>query len=150
MALPRRISALFFIFFFAAGSTVLGYYYYFVYAPPIKAAMKFMDDMEHGNQNALFNDVVISVGLEGGALREPEEADIRSLLAERFQRGRILDEHTREGHSRDYDYLVYREPDGRVFAMVVTFFDGRYRVVIPEPHQSSRRHRYLWDYTWTN
>jgi hypothetical protein len=150
MALPRRISLLFFIGIFAAGSTALGYYYYFVYEPPLQAAEKFMEDMERSNQNALYNDVVVSVGLDGGSLRTPEESDIRGLLADHFRRGRILDQHTREGRTRDYYYLVYREPDGRVYAMVVTMFNGRYRVVVPEPHQSSRRHRYLWDYTWTN
>ena len=150
MPLPKRISVLFFIGIFAAGSTALGYYYYFVYEPPLRAAEKFMADMDKANQNALYNDVVVSIGLDSGNLREPEESDIRSLLSDHFKRGRILDQHTREGRTRDYYYLVYREPDGRVFAMVVTLFDGHYRVVIPEPHQSSRRHRYLWDYTWTN
>jgi hypothetical protein len=150
MALPRRISFLFFIGFFAAGSTALGYYYYFIYEPPLRAAEKFMEDMEKSNLNGLYNDVVISVGLDSGNLREPEESDVQSLLADHFRRGRILDQHTREGRTRDYYYLVYREPDGRVYALVVTLYDGRYRVVIPEPHQSSRRHRYLWDYTWTN
>ena len=150
MALRKRISLLFFIGIFAAGSTALGYYYYFVYEPPLKAAEKFMNDMEAENTNALYNDVVISVGLESGTLREADESDIRILLSDHFRRGRILDEHTREGRSRDFYYLVYREPDGRVYAMVVTPYNGRYRVVIPEPRQGSRRHRYLWDYTWTN
>ena len=150
MALRKRISLLFLIGIFAAGSTALGYYYYFVYEPPIKAADKFMNDMEAKNQNGLYNDVVVSIGLESDSLREPEESDIRALLSDQFKRGRIVDQHTREGRSRDFYYLVYREPDGRVYAMVVTLFDGHYRVVIPEPHQSSRRHRYLWDYTWTN
>jgi len=150
MALPRRVSLLFFIGFFLAGSSALGYYYYFVYEPPIKAALKFMDDMDSANLEGLRHDVVVSVGLDSGSLRPADETEIRALLAESFQRGRILDQRTREGRTRDYYYLVYREPDGRVFAMVVTLYNGTFRVVIPEPHLSSRRHRYLWDYTWTN
>jgi len=150
MALPRRISGLFFIGIFLAGSTALGYYYYFLYEPPMKTAEKFMEDMENSNLNGLANDVVVNTGMDATNLREPEAFELRGLLAEHFQRGRILDQRTREGRSRDFYYLVYREPDGRVFAMVVTLFNGRYRVVIPEPHQSSKRHRYLWDYTWTN
>src|SRR5579884_422779 len=141
MALRKQISLLFFIGIFAAGSTALGYYYYFVYEPPLRAAEKFMEDMEKGNRNGLFNDVVVSEGMDvtNLGIREPEEDDIRALLADHFRRGRILDQHTREGRSRDFYYLVYREPDGRVYALVVTLFDGHYRVVISEPHQSSRR-----------
>ena len=149
MALRRQISLLFFIGIFAAGSTALGYYYYFVYEPPLRAAERFMNDMEAKNLNGLYNDVVVSVGLESGTLRAPEESDIRSLLADHFQRGRIVDEHTREGASRDFYYLVYREPDGRVYALMAAPYKGRYRIVIPEVPMS-RRHRYLWDYTWTN
>ena len=148
--MQRRISLLFFIGIFAAGSTALGYYYYFVWEPPLKAAQKFMNDMENENLDGLRSDVVVSVGLDSGNLREPDDGEIRALMAKHFQRNRILDQRTREGRSRDYYYLVYREPDGRIFALVVTLFDGQFRVVIPEPQQSSKRHRYLWDYTWTN
>jgi hypothetical protein len=150
MPLPRRVSLLFFIGIFLAGSTALSYYYYFVYEPPISAAHKFMDDMENENSKGLREDIVVSVGLDSGSLRPADESDVQELLREQFQRGRILDQRTREGRTRDYYYLVYREPDGRVFAMVVTLYNGTYRVVIPEPQLSSRRHRYLWDYTWTN
>ena len=146
----KRISVLFFIGIFVAGSTALGYYYYFVYEPPIKAAEKFMADMESANLDGVRRDVVVSVGLDSGNLREPDENEVRELMAERFQRGRILDQRSREGRSRDFYYLVYREPDGRVFALVVTPYKGRFLVVIPEPHMSSKRHRYLWDYSWTN
>ena len=150
MAMPKRISILFFIGIFAVGSTALGYYYYFVYVPPLKAAQKFMDDMETNDANALRQDVVVSVGLDSGSLRPPDEDEIKMLLDDHFERGRILDERTREGRSRNYNYLVYREPDGGVFALVVTLYNGRYRVVIPEAQMSSKKHRYLWDYTWTN
>src|SRR5579872_6951252 len=107
MALRKQISLLFFIGIFLAGSTALGYYYYFVYEPPIKAAVKFMDDMESANLNGLANDVVVSTGMDGTNRREPEEYELRGLLAEHFVRGRILDQRTREGRSRDFYYLVY-------------------------------------------
>ena len=153
MKLPVRISALFFIGIFIAGSTALGYYYYFVYSPPLTVAAQFMDAMEKGNKEMLKSEIVVSNELENGRddgkLRPPTDAEIQSLLSEQFQRGRILDQRKREGKSRDFYYLVYREPDGRVFALIVTEVDGHYRIVIPEIPMS-RRHRYLWEYTWTN
>jgi hypothetical protein len=74
---------------------------------------------------------------------------VKSLLSEKFQRGRILDQRRHEGKTRDIYYLVYREPDGQVFALIAAEFDGRFCIVIPEM-PTNRRHRYLWDYTWTN
>ena len=150
MAQQRRISLLFFIGFFAAGSTALGYYYYFVYEPPIKVAEQFMNHLQNHDVKGLQDDIIVSTGLDSESLREPEPSDIQSLFLEPFERGRILDVRPREGRSRNFYYLVYREPDGRIFALVSTLFDGRYRVVIPEPQLSSKVHRYLWDYTWTN
>ena len=150
MAMPKRISFLFVIGIFAVGSTALGYYYYFVYEPPLNAAERFMDDMEAKDADALQEDVVVSVGLDSGDLRPPNETETLALMSEQFERGRILDQRKREGRTRDYYYLVYREPDGGVYALVVTYFNGRHRVVIPEAHLSSKKHRYLWDYTWTN
>ena len=149
MKLPFRISFLFFLGIFIAGSTALGYYYYFVYEPPLKAAAKFMDDMEKADTQALKADVVVSSDVEEGKLREPEDAELKRLLSDHFQRGRILDQRRHEGKSRDIYYLVYREPDGRVYALIAAEFNGRYRVVIPELPMTSR-HRYLWEYTWTN
>jgi hypothetical protein len=160
MALQRRISLLFFIGIFAAGSTALGYYYYFVYEPPLAAAEKFLQDMQNQNVEGVRADIVMAVGTDSQGrpsangtdmtFREPEEADLKALLGEDFKMGRILDQHVREGRTRNYFYLVYREPDGRVYALVVTMYDGRFRVVIPEAPQASKVHRYLWDYTWTN
>jgi len=149
MKLPFRISFLFFLGIFIAGSTALGYYYYFVYEPPLKAAAKFMDDMEKADTQALKADVVVSSDVEEGKLREPEDAELKRLLSDHFQRGRILDQRRHEGKSRDIYYLVYREPDGRVYALIAMEFNSRFRVVIPETPMS-RRHRYLWDYQWTN
>jgi len=149
MKLPVRVSVLFFIGMFIAGSTALGYYYYFVYSPPLKAADRFMTDMEKRDEQALRSDIVVSNDIEEGKLREPNDRELRTLLSEHFQRGRILDQRRYEGKSRDLYYLVYREPDGRVYALMAAAFKGRFRIVIPESPMS-RRHRYLWDYTWTN
>src|SRR5688572_15897424 len=101
MAVPRRVSLLFFVGVFIAGSTALGYYYYFIYGPPMKAAEQFMDHMEARDADGLARDIVISEGIDGGSLREPDDKEIRDLLAEHFQRGRILDQRTREGRTRD-------------------------------------------------
>jgi hypothetical protein len=150
MKLPIRISVLFFIGLFAAGSTALGYYYYFVYSPPLKAAAHFMDDMEKHDEEGLKADVLISNDIDEGQLVEPAERDLKALMAEPFRRGRILDQRRLEGKSRDLYYLVYREPDGAgVYALIATEFKGRFRIVIPAI-PGSRRHRYLWEYQWTN
>jgi hypothetical protein len=144
-----RISFLFFIGIFIVGSTALGYYYYFVYSPPLKAAAKFMDDMEAADQQQLAEDVIVSADIDEGKLRPPTERELESLVAHPFRRGRILDQRLREGRTRDFWYLVYREPDGRVYALIATEVDGRFRIVIPDS-PLSRQHRYLWDYSWTN
>jgi hypothetical protein len=153
MRVPTRVSLLFLIGIFAVGSTALSYYYYFVYSPPLKVADQFMTAMKERNPGRLRGIVVVSSDIESGRdeenLREPSDREIDRLLSDHFEPGRILDQRKREGKSRNYDYLVYREPDGRVFALVVTEFGGRFRVVIPEVAKS-RRHQYLWDYTWTN
>lgn len=144
-----RLSVLCFIGLLLAGSTALGYYYYFVYGPPLKAADRFMTDMEKRDEQALKSDIVISMDIEEGKLREPTERELRNLLSDPFRRGRILDQRRQEGKSRDLYYLVYREPDGRVYALMAAPYKGKFRIVIPEVPMS-RRHRYLWDYTWTN
>src|SRR4030095_721786 len=128
MKVPTRISFLFFLGVFVAGSTALGYYYYFVYEPPLKAAARFMNDMEKGDQQALRSDVVVSNDVEEGKLREPTDRELKSLLSDDFQRGRILDQRRHEGKTRDIYYLVYREPDGRVFALIAMEFEGRFRI----------------------
>ena len=149
MRVPTRVSFLFFLGVFIAGSTALGYYYYFVYEPPLKAASQFMSDMEKADEQALKSDVVVSSDIEEGKLREPTDRELKTLLSDHFERGRILDQRRHEGKTRDIYYLVYREPDGRVFALIAMEFNGSFRIVVPETPKS-RRHRYLWDYTWTN
>ena len=108
-----------------------------------------MTDMEKRDEQGLKSDIVISTDIDEGKLREPNERELRNLLSEPFRRGRILDQRRYEGRSRDLYYLVYREPDGRVYALMAAPYKGRFRIVIPEVPMS-RRHRYLWDYTWTN
>jgi hypothetical protein len=149
MSVRPRLSVLFFIGMLLAGSTALGYYYFYVYSPPLKAADRFMTDMEKRDEQALKSDIIISIDVEEGKLREPTLRELQNLLSEPFRRGRILDQRRQEGRSRDLYYLVYREPDGRVYALMAAPYKGRYRIVIPEVPMS-RRHRYLWDYTWTN
>jgi len=149
MKVPTRVSFLFFVGIFVAGSTALGYYYYFVYEPPLKAAAQFIHDMETRNETQLRVDVMVSSDIEEGKFREPTDREIKLLASEHFQRGRILDQRRIEGKTRDLYYLVYREPDGSVFALLATDVGGRFRIVIPETPMS-RRHRYLWDYAWTN
>src|SRR5262245_60258072 len=138
MRLPIRISVLFFIGLFAVGSTALGYYYYYVYSPPLQAADNFMRAMERDDLAELRHVNVMSVGLDSGQLRESGNEELKVLLAEGFQRGRILDQRKREGKSRDYYYLVYREPDGQIYALVVTPVGEGFRVVIPERAMSTR------------
>ena len=149
MKLPLRLPVLCFIGVLITGSTALGYYYYYVYGPPLEAAEVFMDAMEASDGDRLANAILMSEGPEVDSLREADAEEIDQLLTGSFDRGRILDQRKREGRSRSYHYLVYREPDGHVFALVVTQYEGRYRVVIPEVPMSERR-LYLWDYTWTN
>jgi hypothetical protein len=149
MKLPSRVSLLFFIGFFAVGSTALGYYYYFVYEPPLKAAAQFMDDMQKRDAASLKSDVVVSKDIDEGQLRPPDDQEIKNLLNEEFERGRIVDQRKHEGKTRDLYYLVYREPDGRIYALIAAEIQGRYRIVIPDI-PLNRRHLYLWDYSWTN
>jgi len=149
MKVPTRISVLFFLGIFIAGSTALGYYYYFYYEPPLGAAARFMDDMEKRDEKSLKQDIIVSSDIEEGKLREPTDREVKNLLSDEFKRGRILDQRRHEGKTRDIYYLVYREPDGRVFALIAMEVDGRFRIVIPETPMSQRR-RYLWDYTWSN
>lgn len=149
MKLPIRVSFLFFIGIFVAGSTALGYLYYFIYSPPLNAAEFFMQSMEAKNVQALRSAIIVSSDIDDGALREPTDRELQDLLANDFQRGRIVDQRIREGRTRDFWYLVYREPDARIYALIATDVDGRFRIVIPEIPMH-RQHRYLWDYTWTN
>jgi len=149
MKLPTRASVLFFIGLFAVGSTALGYYYYFVYSPPLETAESFMKAMEEGDAEALKKVIIMGADADADELREPNDEEVQALLAAPFERGRILDQRKREGGARDYYYLVYREPDAAVYALLVTRVGDEFRLVIPErPARPGKG--YLWDYTWTN
>src|SRR5262249_18755542 len=108
MKLPARFSLLFFIGVLIAGSTALGYYYYYVYEPPLKAADQFMNAMESGDVQAVQRVIVMTTNSDDGELHEASDEEAQQLLTEHFERGRILDQHKREGKDRDYYYLVYR------------------------------------------
>src|SRR3954466_14118634 len=99
MSVRPRASVLCLIGLLIAGSTALGYYYYFVYRPPLKAAARFMTDMERQDEKALRSDIVISTDIDEGRLREPTERELRTLLSDHFRRGRILDQRRHEGKS---------------------------------------------------
>jgi hypothetical protein len=143
-------SALFLIGVLAAGSTALGYYYYYVYGPPLAVAEEFMKAMDARDATTLKRIILVSDVMETEKLREPEDRDIEALLEEPFVRGRILDQRRRgEGSSRRFDYLVYRDTGGQVYAMLVTTVVGQFRVVIPEK-ATIRNRPWLWEYAWTN
>jgi hypothetical protein len=145
---PRRLSLLFFTGLLIAGSTGLGYYYYFVYEPPLAAGEAFMRAMQEQNALALKGLVRVTPDRDSTNLRKPKDEEIQNLLKEPFHRGRILDQIPRNGASRDYDFLVYRQPDGSIYALIVTKVGKDYKVVIPES-PSNPRTPYLWDYNWT-
>ena len=146
---PVRLSVLLFIGILIAGSTALGFYYHYVYSPPLIAAEIFMDALESQSRELLRSHVLIRAGDDSDDLREPTEIEIEVLLADPFERGRILDQRRREGSTRTYHSLVYREPDGQVYALLVTEFEGSYHIVVPDTPMSDRQ-LYLWDYVWTN
>jgi hypothetical protein len=147
--LPAHLPGLCLLGVLMAGSTALGVYYYYVYNPPLEAAGAFLDAMQREDADALAQLVRISPARDTAALREPTGDEIARLLEPPFEAGRILDQRKREGPQQAFHYLVYREPDGQVYAIVVAERHGTYHVIIPE-EPASDRHWYLWDYTWTN
>ncbi len=148
MKSPVRPTVACFIGFLVAASTALGYHYVYVHAPPLEAGEAFMAAMESGDPARVARAVVVSAGPGVDDLREATPQEVRRLIDAGFERGRILDQRKREGRTRSYHYLVYREPDGQVYALVATRHTDGYRVVIPEDPMSEGR-LYLWDYTWT-
>ena len=147
---PRRLSVLFLIGVLAAGSTALGYYYYYVYEPPLATAEAFMHAMESGDQTALKRLIVVTPDLESLKLRPPKSEDIQNLLHYPFKRGRILDQDKRGGPSGTYDFLIYRQPDGTIYALKLVSRPGEpYKIIVPE-HPRDVKLPFLWDYTWTN
>jgi hypothetical protein len=149
MRYPRRLSLLFFIGVLAAGSTALGVYYYFVYEPPLAAAEAFMQAMAGRDEAALRELVLVTPDRDSTSVRAPKPEEVTKLLKEPFRKGRVWDQKRLEGASRNYHYLAYREPDGSVYALLVTQVDRKFKVVIPETPKNPEA-PYLWDYDWTN
>lgn len=140
---------LFLIGVLAAGSTALGYYYYYVYEPPLATAEAFMRAMESHDAAALKRLILVTPDRDSTRLRLPRDEEIKKLMSEPFRRGRILDQDKRGGASGNYDFLIYRQPDGTIYALLVTRRAEQYKIVIPE-HPRDHKLQYLWDYTWTN
>lgn len=146
---PRRLSILFLIGVLAAGSTALGYYYYYVYEPPLATAEAFMRAMETHDVATLKRLVVVTPDPESVKLRPPKDDEIQNLFMQPFRRGRILDQDKRAGPSGIYDFLIYRQPDGTIYALKLVSRPGEpYRIIVPE--HPRKELPYLWDYTWTN
>jgi hypothetical protein len=141
---------LFFIGVLAAGSTALGYYYYYVYEPPLATAEAFMRALESHDAGGLKRLILVSPDSESLVLRLPKKEEIQYLLSHPFRRGRILDQDKRSGPSGTYDFLIYRQPDGTIYALKLVSRPGdTYKVIVPE-HARDPNLPYLWDYTWTN
>jgi hypothetical protein len=145
----RGISILFFIGVLATGSVSLGYYYYFVYEPPLAAAEAFMKAMENKDEKALQDLVLVTSDRDTSTLRAPNPDEMSRLLTGTFQRGRVLDQDRQTGASQNYNYLVYRQPDGTIFKLIAAQMGVQYKIVIPERPVYPEM-PYLWDYNWTN
>jgi len=146
---PRRLSVLFLIGILAAGSSALGYYYYFVYEPPLAAAEAFMRAMENKDEKALQELVLVTPDRDTTALRGPMPSEISRLVTGPFQRGRILDQDRQTGATQNYNYLIYRQPDGTIYKLIAAQMGLEYKIVIPERPVYPET-PYLWDYNWTN
>jgi hypothetical protein len=75
--------------------------------------------------------------------------EITRLVAEPFHRGRILDQDRQTGASQNYNYLIYREPDGSIYKLIAAQMGLEYKIVIPE-RPAYPKTPYLWEYNWTN
>jgi len=53
----------------------------------------------------------------------------------------------RADDKRNFHYVVYRNSDAQVYAIIVTQIGGRPRVVISD-RTTAAPARYLWEYTW--
>jgi hypothetical protein len=147
---PRGLSMLFLIGVLTAGSTALGYYYYYVYEPPLATAEAFIQAMERRDEAALKRLILVSPDSESVKLRLAKAEEVKKLLSQPFRRGRILDQDKRSGPSGIYDFLIYRQPNGTIYALKLVARPGEsFKIIIPE-HPQEESLPYLWDYTWTN
>ncbi len=145
----RRRSLLWFIGLFLVGSIALGYDYLFIYDPPIRTVQKFEAAMSWGDVEAVKSLIVFSSNQDLEELHEPTEEDVRQLLMEPFDKGRILDLRQRIDDKGTYHYVVTRGTDAQVYAYIVTQYAGKLRVVVSARRTGAPR-RYIWEYTWTN
>lgn len=146
---PKRLSLLFIIGILAAGSTALGVYYYFVYEPPLAAAEAFMTAMEKKDTETLKELVMVTPDRDSTAIRSIMPAEVARLVSQPFHRGRVLTQDRRNGASANYDFLVYREPDGSIYALHTVQMGLEYKIVVPERPRDPKL-PYLWDYNWTD
>jgi hypothetical protein len=105
--------------------------------------------MSWGDVEAVKSIIVLSASQDLEALREPTEEDVRQLLMEPFDKGRVLDLRQRIDDKGTYHYVVIRGTDAQVYAYLVTQFAGKLHVVVSERRTGAPR-RYIWEYTWTN
>src|SRR5437868_1260219 len=116
MKLPQGRNLLWIIGLFLAGSIALGYDYLFIYDPPIRTVERFEYAMGWGDVNAVQSLIVMSSTQDLDDLREPTEEDVRQLLMEPFDKGRILDLRQRIDDKGTYHYVVVRGTDAQVYA----------------------------------
>jgi hypothetical protein len=104
--------------------------------------------MGWGDIAAVKSLIVMSSDRDIENLHEPTDEDVHQLLTEPFHVGRILDLRKRIDDKRKFHYVVYRNSDAQVYAIIVTEFGGRPRVVVSD-RRTEAPSRYLWEYTWT-
>jgi len=149
MSLPRRSSLLWIVGLLVAGSIALGYDYLFIYDPPIRTVERFESAMGWGDVKAVQSLIALSSNQDLDDLREPTEEEVRQLLMEPFDKGRILDLRQRIDDKGTYHYVVIRGSDAQVYAIIVKQFAGKLRVVVSE-RRTPAPMRYLWEYNWNN
>jgi len=149
MNLPRRSSVLWFTGLFVAGSIALGYDYLFHYSPPLRTVERFEKAMSWGDVQEVQAVIAMSSTQELDDLRAPTEEEVRQLLMEPFEKGRVLDMRQRSDDKGTYHYVVIRGKDAQVYAFIVTQFEGKLRVVVSEKRTPAPM-RFLWEYTWSN
>src|SRR5215468_7277030 len=104
MNLPRRSSVLWFIGLFVAGSIALGYDYLFHYSPPLRTVERFEAAMSWGDVQEVQSLIAMSSTEELNDLRKPTEEEVRQLLTESFEKGRVLDQRQRKDDKGTYHY----------------------------------------------
>ncbi|HET9132256.1 MAG TPA: hypothetical protein VFO86_14975, partial [Terriglobia bacterium] len=110
---------------------------------------KFEAAMSWGDVEAVKSAIVMTSNQDIESLREPTEEEVRQLLMEPFDKGRVLDQRQRLDDKGIYHYVVIRGTDAQVYAYMVTQFGGKLRVMVSDRRTGAPR-RYIWEYTWNN